>query len=171
MEHFAQMKKAQRHHLDQLQSVRELVADNMSWLSKEDRQGKVRIRLLDLSSILNQEYPLIEKFGPIEEAINYAASGSDMIFEFVEAALNDSGEVNAQPEEEKEKDRQDLLHELGQLQDDLNELPGFVPEGYIPGSPWSYYFLGVTNHGKGLVAYLDESSETESSTTTEQTPF
>ena len=137
-------------HLEQLRSAKELIEDNIEWLRREG-PGKIGVRLIDLSSILDKDHHDIEEHAPIEEAINYAATGSDAIFEFVDAATYTDSSNEPNPELVDK-----LTRNMGEIQAMLEEIPGFVPEGYIPGSPWSYYFLGVTNQGKGLIACVNE---------------
>ena len=148
-----------------LPSAKELLEENMDWVTREGN-NKIKVRLIDLDSITTKEYPLLEAYGPLEEAINYAASGPDCIYDFVEA-IAESGRTNDPPE----KLVADLLSTMQELQADLETIPGFVPEGYIPGSPWSYYFLGVTNQGKGLMVCVDETMHEPEEVKQTEMPF
>ena len=134
-----------------LRSAKELLEENMGWVTREGNNNKVKVRLVDLTSITTKHYPFIEDYGPLDEAINYAASGSDCIYDFVDSIV-DTGRSESTPDEIVSN----LTSSMLELQADLETIPGFVPEGYIPGSPWTYYFLGVTNQGKGLMVCVDE---------------
>lgn len=134
-----------------LRSAKELLEENMDWVTREGNNNKVKVRLVDLGGITTKQYPLLEKYTPIDEAINYAASSSYCICDFVHT-IADAGDNDAP----SEKLVSDLMTSMFELQADLETIPGFVPEGYIPGSPWTYYFLGVTNQGKGLMVCIDE---------------
>lgn len=137
-------------HLNQLKPAKELLEDNMSWLSKEG-SGKVRVRLIDLSSILDHDHGDLEMHAPIEDAISYAATSSDAIFEFVDAATYIDGQ-----NEPDQKLVDKLTQAMGNIQGMLEEIPGYESDDYKPGREGYYYFLGVTNQGKGLIACVPE---------------
>lgn len=150
--------KARKHYVEQLWTTKQICDEHVDHLVK-DSGRKVKIRLIDLNPILSKTYDAIEEVAPIEIAIQYAGSGPDAIFEFVETSLNEierQDDIIGESEVEKAITYDRLCKSMQELCADLDQIAGFVTEEYNPQLQNSFYFLGVNNQGKGVLAVVDE---------------
>lgn len=159
MNPFKQVLQSRQLQLQQNKTAKEIIEENMSWLSREQSSCKVKIRLIDLSSILETDHSEIVKHVPIEDAIHYAASGEECISEMIDTVVGNTS-FDDSPLDLNDPKIEKLTDSMFELKEALCCVPGYVDEEYPrPNDNYCYYFLGVTNLGKGLIACLSDDSE------------
>jgi hypothetical protein len=159
MNPYKQVLNTRQLQLKNRQTAKEIIEENLSWLSREQSSCKIKIRLIDLSSILDYEHDDIEGHVPIEDAIHYAASGEECISEMIDTVLSNS-ETDNRPLDLNNPKIEKLADSMLELNETLCCVPGYVDDTQPrPNDNYCYYFLGVTNLGKGLIACLSDDDE------------